>query len=385
MTRRRKGKPVGPTASDPMSEITAAVSHTLSSLEELTKTCRSHGIDPMTTIMSVMSRMRAAEPITVAPATPAAPSAWTAAHVNIVERSRSLVAALDRGDLEAVEAVLAPGFIHVVGRNVTDRETTLTRIRKRTTKTPYYARRTWDQESVTPNGDAVVFNGKAHEIQGDNDTHGGYISDGWYALQWICADTEWRVRLLSWQKDSTDRDWWNDTFVTGRGFDPEPNRLLVETVKDVKPGTALDLAMGQGRNAIYLASLGWRVVGVDISDEGQRIAREQATKLGLALETINVDIDEWDFGVDRFDLVTLLYAGDDARWIDKIKTSLRTDGLVVIEGWAKLSDEPIGFAEGQLASFFDGYEVLRDESIDGAPDWARDKGKLVRFIARKRS
>jgi 2-polyprenyl-3-methyl-5-hydroxy-6-metoxy-1,4-benzoquinol methylase len=34
--------------------------------------------------------------------------------------------------------------------------------------------------------------------------------------------------------------------------------------------------MGQGRNALYLASLGWRVTGIDISDEGIRQAREAA-------------------------------------------------------------------------------------------------------------
>lgn len=370
--------------SDAHSEITAAVAHTLSSLEELTRKCRSHGIDPMTTIMSVMSRMRAAPPMAVEAVSSTAASAWAATHSNMVERSRSLVDALDRGDLEAVEPMLAPGFIHVTGRHVTDRETTVARIKQRAPNTPYFATRTWDQETVTPNGDAVVFHGKAREVQGNNDSHGGYVNDGWYTLQWICADAEWRVRLLGWQKTSTDRDWWNDTFLTGRGFDREPNRLLVETVQHMTPGTALDLAMGQGRNSVFLASLGWKVVGVDVSDEGQRIALGEAKQRGLALETINADINQWDFGTDRFDLVTLLYAGDDAGWIEKIKASLRADGLVVIEGWAKTSpEEAAGFGDGQLATLFDGYEIVRDELVDDVPDWARDRGRLVRFVARK--
>jgi SAM-dependent methyltransferase len=383
MTRRRKGKTVrGTPQADPTSEITAAVAHTLNSLEALTEKCRDHGIDPMTTIMSVMSRMRssqsAMEPV-------AAPSAWAATHANIVQRSRAFVDALDRGDLEAVEPVLAPGFIHVVGRNVTDRETSLSRMRQRTEKVPYFAERTWENETVTPNGDAVVFNGKAREVQGNNETHGGYINEGWYALQWSCIGTEWRVRFLSWQKDTTDRNWWNDTFVSGRGFNHEPNQLLVTTIEGVTPGTALDLAMGQGRNALFLASRGWKVLGVDISDEGQRLAREQATKRGLPLETVTANIDEWDFGVDRFDLVTLLYAGDDAKWFAKIKASLRVDGLVVVEGWAQAApDSPIGFAAGQLSRLFADYTIVRDEVIEDVPDWARDKGTLVRFVARKR-
>lgn len=143
--------------------------------------------------------------------------------------------------------------------------------------------------------------------------------------------------------------------------------------------------MGQGRNALYLASQGWQVTGVDISDEGLRIAREQAVKRNLTLETINADIDDWDFGVDRFDLVTLLYVGDHAKWIDKIKASLRSGGLFVVEGWAKVSpDSDVGFAEGKLAKLFEGYEILRDETVEDVPDWAWDKGKLVRFVARKK-
>ena len=62
-------------------------------------------------------------------------------------------------------------------------------------------------------------------------------------------------------------------------YNPAPNAFLVEVARDLKPGRALDVGMGQGRNAIYLAQQGWNVTGVDISDEGIRQAKEQARKL----------------------------------------------------------------------------------------------------------
>ena len=204
-------------------------------------------------------------------------------------------------------------------------------------------------------------------------------------MQWVWTAEAWRAQLLTWQKESTERDRWNEIFDKARGFSHAPNRLLVETVKDHEPGVALDLATGQGRNALYLASLGWQVTGVDGAAAGLRSAREQARERNLALETIHADLDEWDPGVDRYDLVTLMYAGDHARWIDKIRTSLRRGGLFVLEGWAKSSpDSVLGFGEGQLAKLFDGYEILRDETVDDVPDWGWDRGKLVRFVARKR-
>ena len=308
----------------------------------------------------------------------------TPCDAELASRSHDLIDALDRADLATVARTLAPGFVRFRDGAALDREAMLMRMMQRRSKVPYIASRTWTNECVVRTGNALVFTGTAHEIQGGNDTHGGYVFDGWYLLQWVPTGDAWRVQLLTRQKESTEHDWWNDIFKKGSGFSREPNRLLVETVRNQKPGEALELAMGQGRNALYLASQGWRVTGVDGSEEGLRSAREQALERNLALDTINADIDEWDPGADRFDLVTLMYAGDDAKWIAKIKTSLRKGGLFVLEGWAKESpDSHVGFSAGQLAKLFDDHEILRDEIVDDVPDWAWDKGKLVRFVARK--
>lgn len=382
-----------PSFSGVSAEMTTAFAQVMSSLEELANHCRNQGVDPLTTFMTMMSSrgimltpQAAGIQPTLSVEAPSAPmpAALTPDDAEIMSRSRDLIEALDRGNVAAVEPALAPGFVRFVGGAATDREAMLAMIRKR--ESPWYiAQRTWNDERVVRKSDALLFVGRAHELQGGNDTHGGYIYDGWYLVQWVRAGDAWRAQMLTWQKESTARDWWNDTFCNGRGFSREPNRLLVETVKGKTPGAALDLAVGQGRNALYLASQGWMVTGVDLADEGLRIAREQAVKRNLALETINANIDEWDFGENRYDLVTMIYVGDHAQWIDKIKTSLRKGGTFVVEGWAKTSpDSPLGFGEGQLAKLFDDYEILRDETVDDVPDWAWDKGKLVRFVAHKK-
>ena len=60
-----------------------------------------------------------------------------------------------------------------------------------------------------------------------------------------------------------------------------PNRWLVQEVAGLRPGTALDLACGEGRNAIWLAEQGWRVVAVDYSAigiaKGQALAEQRRT------------------------------------------------------------------------------------------------------------
>ena len=50
----------------------------------------------------------------------------------------------------------------------------------------------------------------------------------------------------------------------------KPNRFLVAEVAELPPGRALDLACGEGQNAIWLATLGWDVIGVDFSEVGDR-------------------------------------------------------------------------------------------------------------------
>lgn len=64
-------------------------------------------------------------------------------------------------------------------------------------------------------------------------------------------------------------------------FNKEPNALLVETASKQKPGKALDIAMGEGRNAVWLASNKWEVTGFDVSDEGLAQANNRAQKAGV--------------------------------------------------------------------------------------------------------
>src|SRR3989337_4060642 len=62
------------------------------------------------------------------------------------------------------------------------------------------------------------------------------------------------------------RERWNKEFERGTPtLRTAPNKLLIEVTQGRKPGTALDLGMGQGRNAIHLAGQGWDVTGVAIS------------------------------------------------------------------------------------------------------------------------
>jgi hypothetical protein len=86
---------------------------------------------------------------------------------------------------------------------------------------------------------------------------------------------------------------WNAIYRDGGEFNHEPNRFLVAMAADRHPGTALDVAMGQGRNALYLASRGWTVTGIDTADDGLRLAREAAAVRGLQIDALHADLRSW--------------------------------------------------------------------------------------------
>ncbi|MCA9600710.1 MAG: class I SAM-dependent methyltransferase [Polyangiales bacterium] len=88
---------------------------------------------------------------------------------------------------------------------------------------------------------------------------------------------------------------WNERFGReGYIYGTEPNEFLAESATRLAPKSrVLSLGEGEGRNGVYLASLGHSVLAVDGSTEGQRKAFALADKRGVALEYVVADLMNW--------------------------------------------------------------------------------------------
>ena len=104
------------------------------------------------------------------------------------------------------------------------------------------------------------------------------------------------------------REDWDARYAQeGLLWSAKPNRFLVAEVSDLAPGRGLDLACGEGQNSIWLAGLGWRMLGVDYSPVAIDKARGRAERDGVAAEFLCDDLVTYEPEASAFDLVLLLY------------------------------------------------------------------------------
>jgi SAM-dependent methyltransferase len=163
-----------------------------------------------------------------------------------------------------------------------------------------------------------------------------------------------------------------------------PNGFLVEAVRKLKPGRALDIGIGQGRNSVYLAKQGWEVTGFDISEKGMELAQMSAARLGVKLTTVKASMEQFDFGLEQWDLIVATYQG--VSWLKAAARGLKPGGCIVVEGYGKHPDAPptAAFGPNELPRLFidQKLEIIRYEDTEAEPDWLK-LDRVVRMFARK--
>jgi len=307
----------------------------------------------------------------------------------LIAQSRAWFEALDRADDVAFDSVGPTFVLFEDGRSITREAMTKGFANRRERKLPTRTRE-WSDERVNRAPGTAVYIGYAKELLPDSEKK---PIEGFNTVVWVHDGKRWVIAHAQWVRGgvTAERDRWNEIFDQGIGFNLKPNQLLVDTLKGKKAsGTALDLLMGQGRNALYMAAQGWKTTGVDISDEGIRQAKAEAAKQKLRLEALLADVDYYDLGKNKWDVITLIYAGDDAKLVERARAALKKGGLFICEYFH--SDSEIGrsgaggWDTGELAALFkDGFDIVKDEVVEDNADWAgMRKTKLVRFVARKK-
>ena len=172
-----------------------------------------------------------------------------------------------------------------------------------------------------------------------------------------------------------EREQWDERYrVDELIWKAEPNRFLVEEAAGLAPGRALDLACGEGRNALWLAERGWQVTAVDFSSVGLEKARRLASERGLELVLVEADVLEWEPPAASFDLVIVMYlhlpAGARRRVQERTASALAPGATLLVvghdstnltEGIGGPQDPAVLFSPEDIVGDLDGLDIERAE------------------------
>jgi SAM-dependent methyltransferase len=194
------------------------------------------------------------------------------------------------------------------------------------------------------------------------------------------------------------RDAWNRRYAgTELVWTAQPNRFLVAEAEDLPPGRALDLACGEGRNAVWLARRGWTVTGVDFAGVGLETARRLAKEAGVDAEWVESDLLDYQPPTHESDLVIVFYlqvpAADRRAILRSAASAVAPGGTLLLvghdasnleHGHGGPQDPSVLYTAADVADDLDGsgLEIERGEVVERPAETAVALDVLVRATRR---
>ena len=164
---------------------------------------------------------------------------------------------------------------------------------------------------------------------------------------------------------------WDKKYSTKKYlFGREAIPFLQDHVDLLPKGHVLDLAMGEGRNGVFLATKGFQVTGVDISAEGLKKAATLAAELGVTITTVVADLESYEIPANSFDVIICTYYLQ-RDLFPKIATALKPGGIALIETYtmdhiqySPRFNKAFLLEPNELLTMLPGLRVLRYQEVD---------------------
>jgi len=157
---------------------------------------------------------------------------------------------------------------------------------------------------------------------------------------------------------------WDAVYREGHGpGTAEPS--LVEALSLLKPGLALDVAAGTGRNSLAMARAGFEVIAIDYSAAGLAILSSQARREGLAVWAVAADLDKFPIPPNRFDLIVNISFLERAI-VPALRAAIRPGGAILFDTFT-IDQAAIGHPRNpdfllgryELRAMLEGLELIR--------------------------
>ena len=175
---------------------------------------------------------------------------------------------------------------------------------------------------------------------------------------------------LVWAADK-DKSRWDKKYSTEKYvFGREAISFVQDHVDLLPKGHALDIAMGEGRNGVFLATKGFQVTGVDISSEGLKKAEALAAEHSATITTMVVDLEAYDIPPNTYDVIICTYYLQ-RDLFPKIAAALKPGGMALIETYTidhsqyrPRFNKAWLLQPNELLTMLPGLRVLRYQEVD---------------------
>lgn len=174
------------------------------------------------------------------------------------------------------------------------------------------------------------------------------------------------VKVSQDTKTQWDQQYSRPTFIFGKS----PAEFLAENYQYIPfEGTVLDMGMGEGRNAVFLAQKGYKVTGVDLSSVAVKKSYLLAQEFGVKIKGVVASLKDYKITPGTFDAIICFYWVDRSM-VEKIKTWLKPGGVLIYEAFTtrerdrdpgKRAD-PLNdnyLREQELVKLFPGMRILK--------------------------
>jgi len=174
------------------------------------------------------------------------------------------------------------------------------------------------------------------------------------------------------------KEYWNQRFAEDEfAYGDAPHVSVREQFSAPGSGRVLCLAEGQGRNAVYLASLGYEVTALDFSEVGLERAQELASRHGVAIHRLQADLSTYEFEPQAWDGIVSIFGHLPAPVRARVHAQLR--GALKPGGWLQLvgyHPKQLEYATGgpQEPSMLYTVDVLKAELGEG---WTFEVAEVV--------
>ncbi|MGI8960045.1 MAG: methyltransferase domain-containing protein [Bryobacteraceae bacterium] len=168
-------------------------------------------------------------------------------------------------------------------------------------------------------------------------------------------------------------------------FDAPPTPLLIETANQLKPGNALDLACGTGRNALWLAKHGWCVTAVDAAAAAIDTLRAGASQMDVEVDARKANLERCEYTIrpSCWDLIAVCYYLQ-RDLFEPAKQGIVPGGvLLAIVHITEVGEEPTHTRArpNELRTYFDGWEILH--YYEGKPNDIAHRRSAAEIVARR--